>query len=95
LSGLILYAPSPPIDGVDLPATRSDANAHVPIWIGHGRFDWVIPTAVGEQVRDTLAAWGHPVSWNLCRSGHEPFVGAPKRLRGFLDEVLLRSGETT
>lgn len=93
LSGLVLYAPLP-VPGVDLPATRSQANAHVPIWIGHGRFDWVVPMVVGEQVRDVLAAWGHPVSWNLCRSGHEPFVGAPKRLRGFLDEVLLTGGET-
>jgi phospholipase/carboxylesterase len=45
-------------------AERSGANAGVPIFLGHGRFDPVVPMARGVATRDLLIELGHPVEWH-------------------------------
>jgi len=45
-------------------AERSDANRDVPIFLGHGRMDPVVPYARGTETRDALVALGHPVEWH-------------------------------
>lgn len=90
LGGIILYDPYTPAE-LPLSSTRSPANADLPIWIGHGRYDWIVPAFVGEGVRDLLLSWGHPVSWREYHdypNTHEPFSGAARDLRAFLDEVV-------
>jgi phospholipase/carboxylesterase len=90
LGGIILYDPYTPAE-LPLADTRSPANADLPVWIGHGRYDWIIPAVVGEGVRDLLLSWGHPVSWREYHdypNTHEPFSGAAGDLRAFLDEVV-------
>jgi len=43
---------------------RSQANADVPVFLGHGRFDPVVPMARGIAARDLLIELGHPVEWH-------------------------------
>ena len=45
-------------------AERSDANRDVPIFLGHGRSDPVVPHARGTATRDALVALGYPVEWH-------------------------------
>ena len=45
-------------------AERSDANRDVPIFLGHGRMDPVVPFARGTATRDALVELGHPVEWH-------------------------------
>ena len=45
-------------------AERHGANADVPIFLGHGRFDPVVPMARGVATRDLLIELGHPVEWH-------------------------------
>ena len=45
-------------------AERSDANRGVPIFLGHGRMDPVVPFARGTATRDALVELGHPVEWH-------------------------------
>ena len=45
-------------------AERSEANRDVPIFLGHGRMDPVVPLARGTATRDALVALGHPVEWH-------------------------------
>jgi phospholipase/carboxylesterase len=87
LGGLALYAPFI-VDGMPLRETRSAANADLPVWIGHGREDWIVPVFTGVQVRIRLQRWGHPVDWHTYPAGHEPFVGAAADLHAFLDAAL-------
>jgi phospholipase/carboxylesterase len=51
-------------------AERSEANRDVPIFLGHGRNDPVVPYARGTATRDALVALGHPVEWHDYRAQH-------------------------
>ncbi|MFK0173088.1 alpha/beta hydrolase [Streptomyces sp. NPDC090306] len=90
LAGTALYAPYLP---PDLPALLpgggpAPANERLPVWIGHGARDWVVPERSGEGLRDLLASWGHPVTWQRYPGGHEPFAGVRASLPDFLGSVL-------
>jgi phospholipase/carboxylesterase len=45
-------------------AERTPMNADVPIFLGHGRMDPMIPIARAIASRDALIALGHPVDWH-------------------------------
>lgn len=40
------------------------ANACVPVFVGHGRDDSLIPLALAERTRELLNARDHPVDWH-------------------------------
>lgn len=85
LGALALYAPfMPPEVEALLEAERTDANAELPVWIGHGARDMVTPEYMGHHVRDSLIAWGHPVTFQRYAGGHEPFGGVQRSLTDFL-----------
>ncbi|MFJ8793514.1 alpha/beta hydrolase [Streptomyces sp. NPDC102462] len=90
LAGTALYAPYlPPDPTVLLPGGRpAEANARLPVWIGHGARDWIVPERSGTGMRDLLTAWGHPVTFQRYPGGHEPFGGVRASLPDFLGAVL-------
>ncbi|MEU6092222.1 hypothetical protein ABZ865_36725 [Streptomyces sp. NPDC047085] len=90
LAGTALYAPFLPPDlSALLPEGRpAPANSRLPVWIGHGARDWIVPERSGSVLRDLLASWGHPVTWQRYPGGHEPFAGVRASLPKFLTEVL-------
>ena len=45
-------------------AERSEANRDVPIFLGHGRRDPVVPFAAATATRDALVGLGYPVEWH-------------------------------
>jgi phospholipase/carboxylesterase len=90
LGGLVLYAPFM-ITKARLFEKRSPSNADMPVWIGHGRRDSVVPMFMAERVRNMLLRRGHTVSWHKYPAAHEAFGGAMADLRVFLDDVLLGS----
>ena len=45
-------------------AERSQANRDVPIFLGHGRTDPVVPFARGTATRTALVELGYPVEWH-------------------------------
>ncbi|MFD3590105.1 alpha/beta hydrolase [Streptomyces sp. NPDC058683] len=89
LAGTALYAPYLPPDlSALLPEGRpAPANSGLPVWIGHGARDWIVPESSGAGLRDLLASWGHPVIWQRYPGGHEPFAGVRASLPAFLSEV--------
>lgn len=50
---------------------RSVANAAVPVFMGHGRFDPVVPLALGAQGRDALVRLGCAVEWHSYAMAHQ------------------------
>jgi len=60
LVGLSGYLPLAPTTA----AERSPANGGLPIFMGHGRRDAVVPAARGLSARDSLSALGYPVEWH-------------------------------
>jgi phospholipase/carboxylesterase len=47
-----------------LAAERSPANHGLPVFLGHGRHDGMVPLAAGAATRDALTALGYPVDWH-------------------------------
>ena len=45
-------------------AERSAANAGVPLFLAHGRFDAMVTLARGTASRDALAALGYSIAWH-------------------------------
>ncbi|MGW7381542.1 alpha/beta hydrolase [Streptomyces sp. NPDC054794] len=90
LAGTALYAPYLPPDlSALLPeGGPSPANRRLPVWIGHGARDWIVPERSGADLRDVLVSWGHPVTWQRYPGGHEPFAGVRASLPDFLSETL-------
>lgn len=89
LGGIMLYAPYM-VRQANLRETRSASSMSVPIWIGHGRQDMVIPARHGGWVHGVLNHLGYSAVWRLYSGGHETFDGAADDLRQFLDDVLMQ-----
>jgi len=49
----------------------SAANAGLPVFMGHGDEDPMIPIAWAEAARDRLLALGHPVAWKSYPMAHQ------------------------
>jgi phospholipase/carboxylesterase len=69
-------------------AERSEANATLPVFLGHGRFDPMIPVAIGHETRDALRALGHPVEWHEYPMEHHVIPQEIADLQAWLGRVL-------
>jgi phospholipase/carboxylesterase len=69
-------------------AERSPANSDVPIFLGHGRFDPVVPLAGGIGARDMLIELGHPVEWHDYPMQHSVCPEEIEDLNAWLLKVL-------
>ncbi len=56
--------------GDRLASQRSEANADLPAFLGHGSNDPVVPIGMGEAAADALEALGHPVEWHEYSMAH-------------------------
>ncbi|MCU0969266.1 MAG: alpha/beta hydrolase [Rubrivivax sp.] len=69
-------------------AERHGANADVPVFIGHGRSDGIVPLARGAAARDQLVALGHPVEWHDYPMEHSVCIEEIQALGAWLRRVL-------
>jgi len=53
-----------------LAAERSAASAGLPVFLGHGRRDGVVPLAAAAASRDALMGLGYPVEWHEYAMEH-------------------------
>ena len=84
LAGLSGYLPL----AASTAAERSAANADVPIFLGHGRQDGIVPMALGATSRDALRALGHDVEWHEYPIEHSVSMEEIKDLEAWLRKVL-------
>ncbi|HVB83595.1 MAG TPA: dienelactone hydrolase family protein [Rhodanobacteraceae bacterium] len=52
-------------------AERSAANAKLPVFMGHGSLDPIVPMALGVRSRDALTALGCAVDWHSYLMAHQ------------------------
>ena len=70
LAGIVALSTYLPLDG--LTATeRSANNAGLPIFMGHGSYDPVVPQQLGELSRDVLTKLGYDVAWHSYPMAHQ------------------------
>lgn len=43
---------------------RHEANKDLPVFVGHGRSDPMVPFMLGEQLAERMRSLGHPVEWH-------------------------------
>jgi len=84
LAGLSGYLPLADRTG----AERDAANAAVPIFLGHGRQDGVVPLARGQQSRDALLALDCAVEWHDYPMEHSVSLEEMRDLQRWLLRVL-------
>ncbi len=69
LAGILALSTYLPLEG-SLDAQAHPANAAVPVFMAHGRFDQVVPLALGQGSRDFLAGRGYDVDWRTYPMAH-------------------------
>ena len=67
-----------------LATEQSAANAHVPVFVGHGSVDPVVPQALGVAARDALAKLGHAVAWHGYPMAHQVCMEEIADLRAWI-----------
>jgi phospholipase/carboxylesterase len=87
LAGLVGLSGYLPLAGTTA-AERSAANTDVPIFMGHGRSDGIVPMALGATSRDALRALGHEVEWHEYPMEHSVSMEEIKDLEAWLRKVL-------
>ena len=71
-----------------LASERHPANAHTPIFLGHGSMDPMVAPARGEAARDLLTQLGHPVQWHSYPMQHSVHPREVADISIFLASVL-------
>ena len=71
-----------------LEAERSEANTDIPIFMGHGQHDEIIPIRRAEASRDALVALGHKVEWHTYPMPHSVCAPEIDDISRFLTRVL-------
>jgi len=70
LAGIVALSTYLPLDAKTA-AERSTANAGLPIFMGHGSYDQVVPERLGELSRDALTELGYAVAWHSYPMAHQ------------------------
>jgi phospholipase/carboxylesterase len=84
LLGMSGYLPLP----ATLDAERSDANRLVPVFMGHGQFDDIIPIARATGSRDGLHKLGYDVEWHDYPMPHSVVMEEIADINRWLVKVL-------
>jgi phospholipase/carboxylesterase len=86
LAGIAVYAAFR-TDGMEFPDPPATAALKVPIWMGHGADDWVVPLFEGRELARSLGRQRHPVFFHLYQGGHEAFGGVSTELATFSERL--------
>ncbi len=91
LAGVIALSTYVPLAS-KLEAESHPANAAVPIFMGHGTWDDVVPLALGERSRDALRSRGYDVEWHTYPMPHSVCPEEIAQVRDWLIRVLPARG---
>jgi phospholipase/carboxylesterase len=71
-----------------LASDAHDANRELPVFVGHGRQDPMVPCALGEQLARHLQGMGHAVEWHRYDMPHAVCPQEVSDLRAWLQSRL-------
>jgi proline iminopeptidase len=69
--------------------TRGAASMRVPLFLAHGRYDYVVPYVLWDGVAEKLPGATFQV---FQRSGHQPFFEEPERFAATVTDWMTRQG---
>lgn len=70
-------------------AQRAPIQGGLPVFIGHGAVDPIVPQMLGLAARQRLQAWGHPVEWHSYGMPHSVCAEEIRDLSGWMERHLL------
>ena len=85
--GLSTYLPLMP----HFPQQASPANANIPIFLGHGERDDLVPLLLGEETRDVLLQAGYQVKWRSYPIAHQVSIPELADIGHWLTQRLARA----
>jgi len=85
LMALSAYLPMSPMIEIE----RNTASASVPIFMGHGIADNIVPLVLGTMSRDTLSKLGYEVEWHQYPMPHSVCAEELADISAWLKRVLL------
>ena len=69
-------------------AERTQANQSTPVFMAHGTFDSVVPSALGNETRHRLAAANYAVEWHSYPMPHSVCAEEVEHIAAWLRKVL-------
>ncbi len=91
LAGVMALSTYLPLAGT-LAAEAHSANAQVPVFIGHGVDDPVVPLPLAERTRDTLTGLDYAVSWHQYPMAHSVCLPELRAIGAWLSACLTQDG---
>lgn len=88
LAGIVALSTYLPI-GARIEAQRAPIQGGLPVFIGHGAVDPIVPQMLGLAARQRLQAWGHPVEWHSYGMPHTVCAEEIRDLSGWMERHLL------
>ena len=85
LAGIIALSGYLPLEN-QLAEERTAANANVPLFIGHGSVDPVVPQTLGMLTRDFLRSHGYIVDWHGYPMAHQVCAEEIADLRSWIGQ---------
>jgi phospholipase/carboxylesterase len=87
LAGVLALSTYLPLD-TTLADEAHPANAAVPVFQAHGRFDDIVPLALGQRTRELLSSRGYDVEWRTYPMPHSLSAEEVGDIRAWLLKVL-------
>jgi phospholipase/carboxylesterase len=87
LAGVIALSTYLPL-AATLAAERSDANRDVPIFMGHGQYDDLIPLHRARASREQLEKFGYKIEWHDYPMPHSVCAPEIADISAFLSKVI-------
>ncbi|MBE5313911.1 MAG: carboxylesterase [Xanthomonadales bacterium] len=88
LAGIVALSTYLPI-AAQVAARRAPIQAGLPLFVGHGAVDPIVPQALGLAARQRLQDWGHTVDWHSYGMPHSVCAEEIRDLSGWMERHLL------
>lgn len=88
LAGIVALSTYLPI-AAQTEARRAPIQQALPIFVGHGAVDPIVPQALGLAASQRLQAWGHPVDWHSYGMPHSVCADEIHDLSRWMERHLL------
>lgn len=88
LAGIVALSTYLPI-AARTEARRAPIQTGLPVFIGHGAVDPIVPQALGMAASQRLQAWGHAVEWHSYGMPHSVCADEIRDLSGWMERHLL------
>ncbi len=92
LAGIVALSTWLPLAATTI-AERHAANAGLPIFMGHGSLDPVVPQALGSATRELLSGLGYAVDWHSYPMAHQVMAEEIADLRRWIGARLAATAE--